>query len=120
MPGANVLLTEKEQKEENMAFYYERCREVTKKLGLEVFESNIGTLNRLSDDEVDYLSAKYPDGALGLYAFNGLLPDMPNIVTATEEETKTLLRHIDKTVSRLEKLGSKILVFGSGWNRKIP
>ena len=120
MPGRETLLTEQERSEKNTAFYYERCREVTHRLGLEVFESNVGTLMTLSDVEIDYLANKYPNGGLGLYAVNGFLAGMPNIVTASEEEKNTVLAHIAKTVSRLEKLGAKIIVFGSGWNRKIP
>ncbi len=120
MPGRDILLTEQERSGKNMAFYYERCREVTYNLGLEAFESNVGTLMTLSDEEIDYLAKKYPRGGLGLYAVNGFLAGMPNIVTANGEEKNTVLAHIAKTVSRLEKLGAKIIVFGSGWNRKIP
>lgn len=120
MPGRDILLTEQERSEKNTAFYYERCREVTLNLGLEVFESNVGTLMSLSDEEIDFLAKKYHEGSLCLYAVNGFLAGMPNIVTANAEEEKTVFAHIDKTVSRLEKLGAKIIVFGSGWNRKIP
>ena len=120
MPGAETVLHEDKKSDRYFAHYYEKCLEITRDLGLEVFESNIGTLKMLSDADIDYLSKKYPRSALGLYAFNGLLPAMPNIVTATREETEIIYAHIEQTVLRLEKLGSKILVFGSGGNRRIP
>lgn len=120
MPGADTILHEDKKSDGYFAHYYEKCSEITQNLGLEVFESNIGTLKLLSDDDIDYLAKKYAESDLGLYAFNGLLPNMPNIVTATADETVILHEHIDQTVLRLEKLGSKILVFGSGGNRRIP
>ena len=120
IPGADILLSESERKEATTAFYYERCKETTEKLGLEVFESNVGTLMTLTDEEVSALAAKYPDGGLRLYACCGLLPNLPNIVTANSEDTEKLYRHIDKTVSRLSALGARRLVFGSGWNRTVP
>ena len=118
MPGNDMLFKSKEPV--SMLSYYEKCREAAEKIGLDAFESNVGNIIRLSDEETDILADRYPNGSLNLYACCGLLPDMPNIVTADSEEKNRLLRHIDKTTSRLGMLGTKRLVFGSGWNRKIP
>jgi len=120
MPGMDTLFGTNSDSEKTMLAYYEKCREVTEELGLEVFESTVSSVMSLSEEEVNVLTDKYPDGGLRLYACNGLLGNMPNLITATAEETEKIHVYMKKAVNRMARLGVKCIVFGSGWHRRIP
>ncbi|MBO5298483.1 MAG: sugar phosphate isomerase/epimerase [Clostridia bacterium] len=118
LPGREIIFKNKEDDGSQYTYYVEGCK-LMRELGYDYSETNMANLLMLSDEDVDRLSAEYPDGSLGLCSVNGFLHGW-NDMNGLDEDTKAeFYAHIERIVERTEKLGIPYIVFGSGYSRRM-
>lgn len=87
--------------------------------GAEYCEVPAANLTGLPDDEFDTLARAFTEGPVTSQAANVFLP-ADTVLTGPSADTAAQDRYVATCMRRMERLGVKVLVFGSGKARAIP
>ena len=91
--------------------------DMMKRIGFNYVEASVGVISDLSEDELADLSQKTKDSAFELRYCNCFVPGRISLCTAPEKEIHDF---VDETMRRLDLLGVKSVIFGSGAARRCP
>jgi sugar phosphate isomerase/epimerase len=95
--------------------------EIVKQAGFDFIECTVLSLIPEESDEVfdEQILSLFTESPLPIEAFNILLPrDLP--IVGPNVDRERINKYLDKAFERIEKVGGKIVVFGSGGARSIP
>ena len=87
--------------------------------GFDYIEIGFAWLNGLSDGEFEALLDKVKASPIGVEASNGMLPGDLKVVGPDVDEA-AVRAYLDKTFSRGQQLGIRVVIFGSGAARRVP
>lgn len=82
-------------------------------IGYDMTECSGGMLSGLNDEEIKYLTDENSRSPLGLVAVNSMFPGSWRLSDPASDKDE-YLRHAEKILAIMEKLGAKYAVFGSG------
>ena len=94
-----------------------RGYDLMKRIGYDYIEASVGVVHDLSDAQLADLAQKTKDGLFELRYCNCFIPGRIPLCTAPE---KDIHEYVDETMRRLDLLGVKSVVFGSGGARRRP
>jgi len=100
------------------------CTEITnisklEKMGFDYLEAGVSRTAAMGEQEFQEAVQRVEDSSLECEAFNVLFPG--NIkLTGPEVDLKAVREYLEKAFDRIQRLGAKIAVFGSGRSRKVP
>lgn len=89
-----------------------------KKYGYDFVEENFSVISKLSDAEFEDVRARYEDIGIPVYSTNGFFPQ--GISVYGEDNARAAVEYAKRGLLRAAALGVKIVVIGSGAQRKIP
>ena len=117
LPGSNVM-----PKKENGEYALHEVLLYGDKLimdaGFDYSESGVGTVLSLTEEEVKILNEKKAEGLFHLESCNCFIPG--SLPICAGEKRAELKEYVEKAMKRMNELGIKVVVFGSGGARKIP
>lgn len=88
-------------------------------IGYDYLEYNLAKLYSLSDEEYEEVVALVDAAPIKVEACNCMLPGDIKIV-GEEVNAQVIHDYLDKAFSRAQRIGVKIVVFGSGGSRRVP
>lgn len=118
-PSREVIFPDQDVSNISMYSYLTEGCKLVRNLGYEVAESNVQNFGILTDDEFERMVEEYPDGSLGLWACNGFLGGINTIIGIDDEERERIYSYVEKVIYRMDKVGVKYVVFGSGYARRL-
>ncbi|MBR6772497.1 MAG: sugar phosphate isomerase/epimerase [Clostridia bacterium] len=89
------------------------------KLGFDYIEGNVTVITSMSDEEFEAVAAMLDGSKIKCEAACCLFPGEIK-VTGPDADTAEITKYLDKAFARLERLGVKSVVFGSGGARRVP
>jgi D-psicose/D-tagatose/L-ribulose 3-epimerase len=96
-----------------------RNLEAAKAAGFDYVELGATEIAALSDADFDATAARIKALGISTPVANLFLPGTLK-VTGPQIDTEAQMAHVRKALSRLQKLGTEIVVFGSGGARRVP
>jgi sugar phosphate isomerase/epimerase len=93
--------------------------EAAKAAGFEYVELSATEIASLSDAEFDAAAARIRQIGIATPAANLFLPSTLK-VTGPQADPQQQMAHVRKALTRLSKLGTEVVVFGSGGARRVP
>jgi D-psicose/D-tagatose/L-ribulose 3-epimerase len=93
--------------------------EAAKAAGFDYVELSATEIATLSDADFDAASAHIKELGIATPAANLLLPATLK-VTGPQTDPERQMRHLQTAFTRLSKLGTEVVVFGSGGARRVP
>lgn len=118
-PSREVVFPEQDVANISMYSYLAEGCKLVKELGYEVAESNVQNFGILTDEEFERMVEEYPNGSLGLWACNGFLGGINTIIGVDDDERDRIYAYIEKVIYRMDRVGVKYVVFGSGYARRL-
>ena len=88
-------------------------------LGFDFIECGLAWLSGLSDQEYEEVLARVLAAPIRVEACNGMLPGTLKVVGPQVDET-AIRQYLEMNFARAQKLGVKVVVFGSGAARGVP
>jgi len=96
-----------------------RNLEAAKAAGFDYVELSATEIATLSDADFDTAAARIKELGIATPAANNFLPAALK-VTGPQTDPEAQMAHVKKAFTRLAKLGTEIVVFGSGGARRVP
>lgn len=93
---------------------YQMARDV----GYDYAEASVGTLMKLTDEEMEYLADRRDAGEFLIQSCNCFLTG--NFRAADAACLPELTRYVEEAMKRMRRLGAEVAVFGSGKVRMLP
>jgi D-psicose/D-tagatose/L-ribulose 3-epimerase len=93
--------------------------EAAKAAGFEYVELSATEIASLSDADFDAAAARIKQVGIATPAANLFLPSTLK-VTGPQTDPEQQMAHVRKALTRLSKLGTEVVVFGSGGARRVP
>ena len=91
--------------------------DMMRRIGYDYIEASVGVVNDLSEQELADLSRRAKDGSFALRYCNCFVPGRIPLCTAPKQEIRDF---VEATMYRLDLLGVRSVVFGSGGARRRP